>query len=119
VAAEADAEGEGATEFEEVEEEEEDERRLKMGLAPGLSALRTALKKEPSGAEANDGAASAAAAAASTEAGVAPRCASDEGKRADDGTFEKVVDDAKAAETTPDKEGGGHVTEVPSAADAD
>ena len=123
MAAEADAEGEGATAFDEVDDEDdEDERRLKIGLAAGLSALRTALKKEPSGAEANDGAASAEAADALTLVWTdACCCTSDEDSRgADDCAFEKVFDDAKAADTAPDKEGGGHVAVAPpSAADAD
>lgn len=92
----------------------EDERRLKIGLAAGLSALRTALKKEPSGAEANDGAASVVAAAASTVVCDAARCcASDEGKRGandddDEDAFVDAgseVDDAKAAEMAADRDG--------------
>jgi hypothetical protein len=102
--------------------DDEDERRLKIGLAAGLSALRTALKNEPSGAEANDGAASVAAAAASTELWDAARCcASDECNRgADEDAFndaDSEVDDAKAAEMAPDRE-GRPVAAAPSAADA-
>ncbi len=101
--------------------DDEDDRRLKIGLAAGLSALRTALKKEPNGAEANDGAASVAAAAASTVLWDAPRCcASDECKSgADDDAFDDAVcevEDAKAAEMVPDRE-GRPVAALPSAAD--